>query len=44
MQYQVVSMKEYIQIISERRDLNMEQAEAAITSIFTDATDVPDGD
>ena len=36
-------MKEYIRIVSERRDLNTEQAEAAITSIFTDATDAQIG-
>jgi len=36
-------MKEYIQSISERKNLSMEQAEGAIASIFTDATDAQIG-
>jgi len=36
-------MKEYIQTISERKNLNMGQAESAIASIFTDATDTQIG-
>ncbi len=36
-------MKEYIQTISERKNLSMDQAESAIASIFTDATDTQIG-
>lgn len=36
-------MKEYIQSISERKNLSIEQAEGAIASIFTDATDAQIG-
>jgi anthranilate phosphoribosyltransferase len=36
-------MNEYIQIVSEGRDLSIEEAERAITSIFTDATDAQIG-
>jgi len=36
-------MKEYIHAISERKNLSMDQAESAIASIFTDATDTQIG-
>jgi len=36
-------MNEYLQIVSEGRDLSIEEAERAITSIFTDATDAQIG-
>ncbi len=39
----MITMKEYIQSISERKNLSMEQAEGAIASIFTDATDAQIG-
>jgi len=39
----MITMKEYIQSISERKNLSIEQAEGAIASIFTDATDAQIG-
>jgi len=39
----MIPVKEYLQIISERTNLDMQQAEDAITHIFTDATDAQIG-